>query len=216
MGAVEATFEEIPNIFDTGGAKGLPGDSVEKIPKILITNDNNVDASGERVSCSVCLQVTESNSFILYLFFYLICHDHHGVYTISKCRTFRLVKQLEVYLSAITCFTYLASIHGWWDTDLVLYAEGISNYALFSSVNYNSLLLVGFSVWSSHKKTSSSHTIFFPLFHYKHPHVIRTTATTMCSLVSSDVTWWWWSPFCTKILIYDRDCLYILSPLLLC
>lgn len=56
MGAVEATFEEIPNIFDTGGAKGLPGDSVEKIPKIVITNDNNVDASGERVSCSVCLQ----------------------------------------------------------------------------------------------------------------------------------------------------------------
>ncbi|KAI5684022.1 hypothetical protein M9H77_05250 [Catharanthus roseus] len=56
MGAVEVTFEEIPNIFDTGGAKGLPGDSVEKIPKIVITNDNNIDASGERVSCSVCLQ----------------------------------------------------------------------------------------------------------------------------------------------------------------
>lgn len=122
MGAVEATFEEIPNIFDTGGAKGLPGDSVEKIPKIVITNDNNVDASGERVSCSVCLQVTESNSLILlYLcFFYLICMIItvakkliSCVYTISKCRTFRWVKQLEVYLSAITCFTYLASIHGW-------------------------------------------------------------------------------------------------------
>ncbi|KAL3527255.1 hypothetical protein ACH5RR_011911 [Cinchona calisaya] len=56
MGAVETTFEEIPNIFDTGGAKGLPGDSVEKIPKILISNDNNVDDSGDRVSCSVCLQ----------------------------------------------------------------------------------------------------------------------------------------------------------------
>ncbi|KAL3525224.1 hypothetical protein ACH5RR_013596 [Cinchona calisaya] len=56
MGAVEVTFEEVPNIFDTGGAKGLPGDSVEKIPKIVITNDNNVDDSGERVSCSVCLQ----------------------------------------------------------------------------------------------------------------------------------------------------------------
>lgn len=57
MGAVEASFDEIPNIFDTGGAKGLPGDSVEKIPKIIITSNNNVDASGERVSCSVCLQV---------------------------------------------------------------------------------------------------------------------------------------------------------------
>ncbi|CAI9110997.1 OLC1v1011130C2 [Oldenlandia corymbosa var. corymbosa] len=56
MGAVEVTFEEVPNIFDTGGAKGLPGDSVEKIPKIIISKDNNVDDSGERVSCSVCLQ----------------------------------------------------------------------------------------------------------------------------------------------------------------
>ncbi|KAL2551227.1 NEP1-interacting protein 1 [Forsythia ovata] len=57
MGAVEtSTFEEIPNIFDTGGAKGLAGDTVEKIPKIAISKDENVDASGERVSCSVCLQ----------------------------------------------------------------------------------------------------------------------------------------------------------------
>ncbi|KAG6700733.1 hypothetical protein I3842_08G127400 [Carya illinoinensis] len=56
MGAVEASFDEIPNIFDTGGAKGLPGDSVEKIPKIIITKNNNIDASGEEVSCSVCLQ----------------------------------------------------------------------------------------------------------------------------------------------------------------
>ncbi|KAL4645600.1 hypothetical protein ACB092_02G245700 [Castanea dentata] len=56
MGAVDVSFDEIPNIFDTGGAKGLPGDSVEKIPKIIITGNNNVDASGDRVSCSVCLQ----------------------------------------------------------------------------------------------------------------------------------------------------------------
>ncbi|GAV62195.1 Gly-zipper_Omp domain-containing protein/zf-RING_2 domain-containing protein [Cephalotus follicularis] len=56
MGAVEMTFEDLPNIFDTGGAKGMTGDSVERIPKIKITKDNNVDASGEKVSCSVCLQ----------------------------------------------------------------------------------------------------------------------------------------------------------------
>ncbi|GMH14922.1 hypothetical protein Nepgr_016763 [Nepenthes gracilis] len=55
MGAVESTFEEVTNIFDIDGAKGLPGDLVEKIPKIKITN-NNVDASGEKASCSVCLQ----------------------------------------------------------------------------------------------------------------------------------------------------------------
>ena len=57
MGAAETTFEEVQNIFDTGGAKGLAGDLVEKIPKIIITHNNNVDASGEKVSCSVCLQV---------------------------------------------------------------------------------------------------------------------------------------------------------------
>jgi len=57
MGAIEITFDEVQNLFDIGVAKGLPRDSVEKIPTITITSDNNVDASGERVSCSVCLQV---------------------------------------------------------------------------------------------------------------------------------------------------------------
>ncbi|KAK7262998.1 hypothetical protein RJT34_30582 [Clitoria ternatea] len=56
MGAVEISFDDVQNIFDIGGAKGLSGDSVEKIPKIIITSDKNVDASGEGVSCSVCLQ----------------------------------------------------------------------------------------------------------------------------------------------------------------
>lgn len=57
MGAVEISFDEVQNLFDIGVAKGLPRDSVEKIPTITITSDNNVDASGERASCSVCLQV---------------------------------------------------------------------------------------------------------------------------------------------------------------
>lgn len=56
MGAVETSFEEVRNIFDTGGAKGLTGDTVEKIPKIKITSNNNGDASGDKVACSVCLQ----------------------------------------------------------------------------------------------------------------------------------------------------------------
>lgn len=63
MGAIESAYDEFPNIFDVGGAKGLPGDSVEKIPKIVITNDNDVDDSGERVSCSVCLQVRHIYTF---------------------------------------------------------------------------------------------------------------------------------------------------------
>ncbi|KAE8668916.1 NEP1-interacting protein 1 [Hibiscus syriacus] len=56
MGATEIAFVEVQNIFDTGDVKGLAGDLVEKIPKIIITKNNIVDASGEKVSCSVCLQ----------------------------------------------------------------------------------------------------------------------------------------------------------------
>ncbi|KAA0052939.1 hypothetical protein IC582_015124 [Cucumis melo] len=56
MGATETSFDDIPNIFDTSSAKGLPGDSVEKIPKIVVSKNNSVDAYGERVCCSVCLQ----------------------------------------------------------------------------------------------------------------------------------------------------------------
>ncbi|KAG7540216.1 Zinc finger RING-type [Arabidopsis thaliana x Arabidopsis arenosa] len=56
MGAVDTTFEELSSIFDTGGSKGLTGDLVDKIPKIKITGKNSLDASGNKDSCSVCLQ----------------------------------------------------------------------------------------------------------------------------------------------------------------
>ncbi|GER37046.1 RING/U-box superfamily protein [Striga asiatica] len=56
MGAVEAPFEEVPNIFDTGGAKGLLVDTLERIPKFTITRDGSLDSSGDEASCSVCLQ----------------------------------------------------------------------------------------------------------------------------------------------------------------
>ncbi|KAL1823518.1 hypothetical protein ACET3Z_010296 [Daucus carota] len=56
MGAVETHFDEAENIFDTGGSDGLAGDSVDRIPKVRITRENNMDASGEKVCCSVCLQ----------------------------------------------------------------------------------------------------------------------------------------------------------------
>ncbi|KAL8158372.1 hypothetical protein AgCh_002895 [Apium graveolens] len=56
MGAAETNFDEVENIFDTGGCDGLAGDSVDKIPKVRITRENNIDASDEKVCCSVCLQ----------------------------------------------------------------------------------------------------------------------------------------------------------------
>ncbi|KAL1217075.1 NEP1-interacting protein-like 1 [Cardamine amara subsp. amara] len=51
MGAVESQFQEQTDIFDTAISKGLTGDSLNRIPKVRIT-----DTSGEMVSCSVCLQ----------------------------------------------------------------------------------------------------------------------------------------------------------------
>ncbi|XP_077231256.1 NEP1-interacting protein 1-like isoform X2 [Tasmannia lanceolata] len=56
INSMETTFEEVLDIFGTGGTKGLAVDSVEKLPKIKISTKNNVDASGERICCSVCLQ----------------------------------------------------------------------------------------------------------------------------------------------------------------
>ncbi|KAH1151152.1 hypothetical protein GYH30_044900 [Glycine max] len=88
MGAVEISFDEVQNLFDIGGAKGLSRDSVEKIPKITITSDNNVDASGEKDSCSVCLQ------------------------NLCISRTFSLGRLVEVCPIVITYFTYLALICG--------------------------------------------------------------------------------------------------------
>lgn len=57
MSAVERTAEEVPDIFATDGTKGLSGESVNMLPKMRITATNNVDASGEQIGCSVCLQV---------------------------------------------------------------------------------------------------------------------------------------------------------------
>ncbi|KAG9442873.1 hypothetical protein H6P81_018727 [Aristolochia fimbriata] len=56
MRSVETNSEEIVDIFSTGGTKGLSADSLEKLPKITITKTNCLDATGEKMTCSVCLQ----------------------------------------------------------------------------------------------------------------------------------------------------------------
>ncbi|KAL9267577.1 NEP1-interacting protein 1-like protein [Drosera capensis] len=56
MGAMESAFDEIPSFFEMEATKGLPCHMVEKIPKVKVTTNDDVDASGEKVSCSVCLQ----------------------------------------------------------------------------------------------------------------------------------------------------------------
>ncbi|KAK4773943.1 hypothetical protein SAY87_028962 [Trapa incisa] len=57
--AADSIFEEeVQNFLDLlVGSKGLPGDSVEKIPTMKIDTTNITDASGESASCLVCLEV---------------------------------------------------------------------------------------------------------------------------------------------------------------
>jgi len=70
MGAGEMNFYEFQNIFDIGCDTDLPGASVEKIPIVSITSDNNFDACGNRVSCSVCLEVDLSLLTYAIIFLY--------------------------------------------------------------------------------------------------------------------------------------------------
>ncbi|ONK55889.1 uncharacterized protein A4U43_C10F2000 [Asparagus officinalis] len=57
MSAVDAPFIEVLDIFETGGGTdGMSNDSVNKLGNIRISKENNVDASGEKICCSVCLQ----------------------------------------------------------------------------------------------------------------------------------------------------------------
>lgn len=65
MGALDAPFDDLSSLFETGGSKGLTGELVEKIPKMTITGNNNTDAPENRDSCSVCLQVLTSACFVL-------------------------------------------------------------------------------------------------------------------------------------------------------
>lgn len=80
MGTVESRFDEVVSIFDTCDSKGLTVDSVEKIPKLKITSRDNVDASGDRLSCSVCLQDMQLGEVVRCLprchhMFHLSCID---------------------------------------------------------------------------------------------------------------------------------------------
>lgn len=56
MSALESFYAEAPDIFETGGTRGMSKDSVESLPKLKISSDNIRDCSGERICCSVCLQ----------------------------------------------------------------------------------------------------------------------------------------------------------------
>jgi hypothetical protein len=61
MNAVDLPFREVLDIFETGGnSGGMEKNSIDMLPVIKFNHQNIVDASGEKISCSVCLQDFQS------------------------------------------------------------------------------------------------------------------------------------------------------------
>ncbi|KAM0938689.1 putative transcription factor C2H2 family [Dioscorea sansibarensis] len=80
MNAVDLPFVEAIDLFETGGTRGMSKDLVDKIPKISVTAENNVDDSGEKICCSVCLQDLQIGETVRSLphcqhMFHLLCID---------------------------------------------------------------------------------------------------------------------------------------------
>lgn len=67
MNAVDSPFREALDIFETGGSNGMAKASIDKLPEIEITVANNVDSSGDRIRCSVCLQVRPHATYTIYI-----------------------------------------------------------------------------------------------------------------------------------------------------
>ncbi|GLJ34654.1 hypothetical protein SUGI_0696990 [Cryptomeria japonica] len=51
-----SSHEEIYDIFGEDGMQGLSGDSLEKLPRHLITEEIKKDVCGENICCTICLQ----------------------------------------------------------------------------------------------------------------------------------------------------------------
>ncbi|KAI3879628.1 hypothetical protein MKX03_029356 [Papaver bracteatum] len=56
VGTLETSYIEISDIFDVQGTRGMPPNSVDKLPKFNIIRKGTVDQCGENISCSICLQ----------------------------------------------------------------------------------------------------------------------------------------------------------------
>ncbi|GJM99408.1 hypothetical protein PR202_ga16502 [Eleusine coracana subsp. coracana] len=62
MSAVESPLMpgDSADIFETGGATGLPRAAIDALPVVRFVESGDVDEGGERIACSVCLQEFEA------------------------------------------------------------------------------------------------------------------------------------------------------------
>ncbi|KAM0902947.1 hypothetical protein ACQ4PT_018977 [Festuca glaucescens] len=57
ISAISSPFAEPSDLFETGGAaRGMPAHALRRLPEIKVAADTAVDAAGEALCCSVCLQ----------------------------------------------------------------------------------------------------------------------------------------------------------------
>ncbi|XP_042397219.1 NEP1-interacting protein-like 1 isoform X1 [Zingiber officinale] len=76
MNALGLPFMETLDLYDAGAnAKGLSVDEVEKLPKSKVTARDELDASEEKTSCSVCLQELQLGEMVRRL--PVCCHVFH-------------------------------------------------------------------------------------------------------------------------------------------
>ncbi|VAH17790.1 unnamed protein product [Triticum turgidum subsp. durum] len=59
ISAISSPFTEPSDLFETGGARGLPAHALRRLPAIKVGADTAVDEAGEALCCSVCLQDLE-------------------------------------------------------------------------------------------------------------------------------------------------------------
>ncbi|CAL4932096.1 unnamed protein product [Urochloa decumbens] len=56
ISAISSPFAETSDLFETAGGRGLPAEALRRLPEMEIAAESAVDAAGEALCCSVCLQ----------------------------------------------------------------------------------------------------------------------------------------------------------------
>lgn len=56
ISAISSPFEETSDLFETGSVRGLPEAAVRRLPVTVVAEDGALDAAGQALCCSVCLQ----------------------------------------------------------------------------------------------------------------------------------------------------------------
>ncbi|KAF9589020.1 hypothetical protein IFM89_018259 [Coptis chinensis] len=87
-GALETSYQEISDIFDVDGTKGISPNYIKKLPDFKFSSSKDMDQYGGQICCSICLQDFNEGNIARRLpncrhFFHLDCID--GWLVIQGC-----------------------------------------------------------------------------------------------------------------------------------